>query len=144
MKHNENELPGFNSFCRALQVDQGIKIIPRIYDSAQAERFLPTSRRFNRYDLERVGKEGLVKEIRPLPNRCMWLWFCAEITWDGNVVPCCEDEEAEFVMGNVFQEDLSAIWNNKSYLDFRRRILSNQKGISICRKCLGLPVPLLH
>lgn len=144
MKHNENELKDFNGFCEDLNVDKGIKIIPRIYNVGHAEMFLPKSKEFNKYDLGRIqrGVESML--VRRLPNRCMWLWFCTEITWDGNVVPCCEDEEARFVMGNVFKEDLSSIWNNKSYKDFRRRILSNQSDIAICRNCLGLPAPLLN
>jgi radical SAM protein with 4Fe4S-binding SPASM domain len=144
MKHNEKSLKEFGSFCRDLDVDEGVKIIPRLYTIDQAERFLPEDKRFNRYDLEGIRRKSILKPLRHLPNGCFWLWFCTEITWEGNIIPCCEDEEAEFVMGNIFQEDLRSIWNNGRYIEFRRKILNGQKDIPICRYCLGLPPPLLN
>ncbi len=144
MKHNENQLKDFNNFWRNLQVDEGIEIMPRIYNYAHAKIFLPQNKKFNKYFLSETQDMEMPTVIRKLKNSCMWLWFCAEITWDGNVLPCCEDEEAQFIMGNVFKENLKTIWNNKKYKEFRRCILNSQNKIFICRSCLGMHSPLLN
>ena len=36
-----------------------------------------------------------------LPDRCARLWFNPVITWDGKVIPCCFDKNAEYVMGDL-------------------------------------------
>ncbi len=42
------------------------------------------------------------------------------VTWDGNVLPCCQDYKDKVIMGNVFRRSLIDIWNNKKYQKFRK------------------------
>ena len=51
-------------------------------------------------------------------------WFNPVITWDGKVVPCCFDKDAEYVMGDLNQDSFREIWNGTKYRIFRKSILS--------------------
>jgi len=46
-------------------------------------------------------------------------------------------------MGNILNENLKDIWNNKRYRTFRKQILTNQKNIPICQLCNGFGLPHL-
>lgn len=144
MKHNEHQLKDFDELCKKLKVDEGVKITPRVYSLDHAGEFLPKKRKFNRYELEEFRDKKVLALLRRFRNDCKWLWFCTEITWNGDVLPCCEDEEANFVMGNIFKEDLASIWNNDKYKEFRKKILKKQKDVFICSRCLGMSLPLLN
>ncbi|MEO0585017.1 MAG: SPASM domain-containing protein, partial [Bacteroidota bacterium] len=71
----------------------------------------------------------------PLHNQCWKLWQGAEITWDGKVLPCCFDKDAEFEMGNVGETDFRSIWESPSYQAFRQQILHSRQQIDMCRNC---------
>ena len=70
-----------------------------------------------------------------LPDRCARLWFNPVITWDGKVLPCCFDKDADHIMGDLNQESFRDIWNGAKYRLFRRILLSDRSSIEICRNC---------
>lgn len=70
-----------------------------------------------------------------LPRHCFRMWSSCVITWDGNVVPCCFDKNAETSFGNLRDSSFKEIWRSKAYKDFRRMILEKREQISICTNC---------
>ena len=66
-----------------------------------------------------------------------------KILWSGEVVPCCRDAQGEMVMGNIFQEDISRIWNGPRYRSFRKKLLKQPAEIGICHLCSGYGFPNL-
>lgn len=42
---------------------------------------------------------------------CTYPWRSVVVLWDGRVVPCCRDANADYVLGNLQTETLQAIWN---------------------------------
>jgi len=56
------------------------------------------------------------------------------VRWNGDVVPCCYDLTSCAVLGNIADADLSAIWENDNYREFRRAI-RNQTPTTLCAKC---------
>jgi MoaA/NifB/PqqE/SkfB family radical SAM enzyme len=60
--------------------------------------------------------------------RCYWPWFSTVVKWNGEVIPCCTFRQgAQYAaggdtrgFGNVFETDLSAIWNGPAYRAARR------------------------
>jgi radical SAM protein with 4Fe4S-binding SPASM domain len=70
-------------------------------------------------------------EIR---NACDHVENTVTIGWNGDVVSCCYDLTSRFVLGNIHQDDLSAIWNNKRYLGLRQSI-AKMKFIPLCANC---------
>jgi radical SAM protein with 4Fe4S-binding SPASM domain len=69
------------------------------------------------------------------PDRCARLWFNPVITWDGKVIPCCFDKDAEYIMGDMIVESFREIWNGQKFRDFRKGVMKNRQGIEICRNC---------
>lgn len=76
---------------------------------------------------------------------CYWLWSDPHIKWDGTVVPCCQDVNAEYPLGNISEEPLGVLWNSDKMLWLRERHISGKQGeIPLCRDCNmyqpGLPL----
>ncbi len=72
-------------------------------------------------------------------NRCPWPWSGAFVAADGDVVPCCVVGNSEVAkMGNLHEEPMREIWNNRHYQSLRRRI-ANDDVPDYCRTCYGLP-----
>lgn len=70
-----------------------------------------------------------------IENKCWRMWQGAVVTWDGKVVPCCFDKDAQFVMGNLQKESLSSIWESELYQKFRGQLLLDRSQLEICRNC---------
>ena len=71
------------------------------------------------------------------PQRiCLLPWFSLYITVDGDVRPCCSFGEGEtLVLGNLFEESFSEIWNGLKYRDLRQRALDRSLSYTVCRNC---------
>jgi radical SAM protein with 4Fe4S-binding SPASM domain len=103
----------------------------QILDNANIGSWLPLNERFRRYR----KKDGEFVTKNSLPDRCARLWFNPVITWDGKVIPCCFDKDAEYVMGDLNTDSFREIWNGPKYRIFRKSILSGRHMIEICRNC---------
>jgi len=83
----------------------------------------------------KIGTDGKVKINSKLPDRCFRLWSSCVITWDGNVVPCCFDKNADYSMGNIYRQQMSQIWKSRAYNNFREKVFTDRKNIDICCNC---------
>jgi radical SAM protein with 4Fe4S-binding SPASM domain len=103
------------------------------FSKEDIKKYLPENKKYSRYfvDSNKVISKTEVK------NQCDFLWDEIVVNWDGSIVPCCFDMNNLFVFGNAFKEKIKNIWNNKKYISFRRRILTNKKSIPLCRDCPG-------
>jgi radical SAM protein with 4Fe4S-binding SPASM domain len=63
------------------------------------------------------------------------MWQGCVITWDGRVVPCCFDKDAEHAMGTIGETAFQEIWFGERYEAFRQQIFSNRAGLEMCRNC---------
>ena len=82
----------------------------------------------------RKYEPGIPQE--PPQRVCLLPWFSLYITVDGNVRPCCSFGEGEtFVLGNLFEESFSEIWNSEKYQRLRRQALDRQLRYTVCRNC---------
>ena len=93
--------------------------------------WLPENKEFRRYEL----KDGVYMIRNRLPARCARLWFNPVVTWDGKVVPCCFDKDAEHIMGDLRQDSFRDIWNGSKYRLFRKILLTDRVSTDICRNC---------
>jgi hypothetical protein len=60
-------------------------------------------------------------------------------------VPCCFDKNAQNEIGILNGKAFSDIWHSEKYSNFRRRILSNRKSVSMCTNCTeGLKVNIFE
>jgi len=127
---NEFQRRQVKDFGKSLGVDKiSIKSMQLISED-KASEWIPMKN--SRY---MVNAQGKVMIKNKLPNRCFRMWNSCVITWDGDIVPCCFDKNADHSMGNIRSSDLYEIWKNPAYQNFRKKVLSNRKDISICRNC---------
>ena len=153
LRSNENLLDEMRQLARDLGVYRLEFKSAQFYDFEQGNELMPEDRRFSRYErIESADKDpqsedrnsksevknggGRQYKIRnPLRNACFRMWSSCEITWDGKVVPCCFDKDAEHVMGDLTKQSFREIWRSERYRQFRKQILTNRKGVEMCRNC---------
>jgi radical SAM protein with 4Fe4S-binding SPASM domain len=132
MKHNESEIDQIKKITEELGVDQLQIKTAQIYDETDVQNLLPENKKYTRYETDENGK---LKIKNNLLNQCWKMWHSAVITWDGNVVPCCFDKDAQHQLGNVKEKSFMEIWKNESYHRFRKKLNISRKEIEICKNC---------
>jgi radical SAM protein with 4Fe4S-binding SPASM domain len=70
-----------------------------------------------------------------MSNHCWRLWSTCVFTWDGKIVPCCFDKDAQYQMGELSKNEFKTIWKSGLYSDFRQKVLKNRQSIDICSNC---------
>lgn len=62
------------------------------------------------------------------------------ISWDGQIVFCCNDYFVSGNLGNVKDTKLIDIWNTEKYKELRRGIKKGQYVLEVCKRCFyGTP-----
>lgn len=129
-KLNEGQIPQVRKLARKFKSSLSLKSM-QINAKEDIASWIPIKERFRRYKL----KNGGYVNKNSLPDRCARLWLSPVITWDGKVLPCCFDKNAEYVMGDLNQDSFREIWNGPKYRIFRKSILTGRHMIEICRNC---------
>ncbi|MEN3040557.1 MAG: radical SAM/SPASM domain-containing protein [Bacteroidia bacterium] len=131
-RHNQHEVEDFRRWGRQIGADltrvktaQILDLTPEAY-----ERWIPENA--GRYIR---AEDGTVRLRELIPNRCWRLWRSAEITWDGQVLPCCFDKNAEYAFGSLADSSFLDIWHRARAEDFRRQVFQARENIDICRNC---------
>jgi radical SAM protein with 4Fe4S-binding SPASM domain len=129
-RYNEDQIEKAHEFAREVNARLKLKSM-QLISGEDAYDWMPANKLYRRYTMG----EGSIRVKSKLPDRCFRLWMNPVITWDGKVIPCCFDKDAEFVMGDLNTESFRTIWNGERYKDFRRRLLNDRKSIAICSNC---------
>lgn len=67
---------------------------------------------------------------------CPYPWASLVVASNGDVVACCRDLEHRTVLGNLFQEDLEAIWRGPRYRELRKNLAEGRpQENAACRNC---------
>lgn len=132
MRHNEHQMNQMREFAKRAGVDKLTFKTAQVYNFGSENSIIPDLKSKSRYRQTSDGKWVLRKKIR---NRCHRIWSSLVITWDGKVVPCCYDKNADYQTGNLLEESLTEIWKNHLYSSFRNHVLKKRAEIDICRNC---------
>ena len=132
MRHNEYQMQEMREFAKQAGVDKLSFKTAQVYNFNAESTIIPTLKSKSRYRQSSDGKWVMARKIR---NRCHRIWSSLVITWDGKVVPCCYDKNADHQTGNLLDEPLSEIWKNQKYTAFRKQVLKNRSETEICRNC---------
>jgi len=130
--HNEHQIPEMKELVKGLGADKLEIKTAQVYGFENDGALIPENPDYSRYSR---GEEGLWKIKKPMRNHCFRMWSGAVITWDGRVVPCCFDKDAEHQLGLLADHSFKEIWRSKAYNEFRMKILKDRKRIDICRNC---------
>ena len=141
MKQNEHQYEQVLEYGKDVGVDKVVFKTMQVSSKENAEKFLPQNKDYRRYNMH----DGDYKIKSKLENHCFALWRTSVITWDGKVVPCCFDKDAEHEIGNLSNNSFSEIWKSEAYINFRSKILGGRKNIDMCNNCTeGLKVNILE
>lgn len=131
-KPNEHQIEDVRRLAREIGVDQVVFKTAQIYDYEHGSPLIPTKDRYSRY---RRNEDGTWSIKNALDDHCWKMWHSCVITWDGKVVPCCFDKDAQYVMGDLSRERFEDVWRSQKYYAFRQTLLTSRKEIEMCRNC---------
>ncbi|MBD3226173.1 MAG: radical SAM protein [Caldithrix sp.] len=139
-KHNQDEIDRLIEIARENKVNRIAFKTAQVYSEEQAKEYLPEDAQFLRYEFDgqSISMRGEIE------NWCKRLWLNTTVNWDGSISPCCFDKDADYAMAHLFDQKKSfkEIWKNGDYMQFRKQVLSNRKGIEMCGNCTeGLEEP---
>lgn len=132
VRPNEHQVAEVQQLGRTLGVDKVVLKSAQIYEFQQGSPLIPTQETYSRYQRQ---ADGTYRIKNPLDNQCWRLWQGAEITWDGRVIPCCFDKDAQYQMGKMPETPFHEIWKSPAYEAFRASILQSRSQIDICQNC---------
>ncbi len=132
VRPNEHQLEDVKSLARQIGVDDVWFKTAQVYDyHTDPHSLIPVNERYSRY---KKTKEGYQFKGH-LANHCWRLWHSPVITWDGLVVPCCFDKDAQHRLGDLKKKSFKEIWRSKDYHTFRAQVLKGRKEVDICANC---------
>lgn len=126
-RYNENQVARIREFAAVKVVKLSLKSM-QIY--GDKEYWMPSSETFRRYRMI----DGSYSIKGKMPEICARLWFNPVITWDGKVLPCCFDKDAEHVMGDINSDSFRNSWHGPVFKDFRKKLLTGERT-EICGNC---------
>ena len=81
-------------------------------------------------------KNGICSIVNGFRNRVL------QITWKGDVIPCCFDYNTEIILGNLIDQELSTIFSSKKYFSFIDCHKKNKLELfAPCNKCQKCFIP---
>lgn len=132
VKPNQHQIDDVKKLAKEIGIDSvGLKTA-QIYDYHNGSPLIPTIDYYSRY---KNNKNGTFSIKNKLLDHCWKMWHSCVITWDGLVVPCCFDKDAEYVMGDLKKQTFNQIWTSSEYTDFRKSLLKSRSEIEMCKNC---------
>ncbi|MDP4586660.1 MAG: radical SAM protein, partial [Flavobacteriales bacterium] len=119
---NEHQIEDAKALAEQMGMDEIRFKSAQLYDYENGNPLMPQNEDYSRY---RLGADGKWKIKNKLLNQCWKMWHSCVVTWDGKVVPCCFDKDAQHPMGSA-NEGFKATWRGVAYHQFRTQILSGR------------------
>ncbi|HIP32162.1 MAG TPA: radical SAM protein [Crocinitomicaceae bacterium] len=132
VKPNEHEIPQVFELGKEMGIDEVRIKSAQLYDYENGNPLMPENEKYSRYKLQANGTYKLKYKTG---NHCWRMWSSSVLTWDGKIVPCCFDKDAQHVLGSIGDQTFKKTWNSEKYRSFRQAILSNRNEIDICKNC---------
>ena len=90
--------------------------------------------------VQNIGELGNFSKCCNERSVCVEPWRGMVIGWDGIVVPCCNDFDYRYVLGDLKKQSLYKIWNSEEMQTLRKLHRKGEwKSIEICKQC---PIPV--
>lgn len=133
VKPNEHQIEDVKRLANEIGVDEVRFKTAQVYDyTNDPNKLIPTIQKYSRY---RKNQQGDMEFKNALHNHCWRLWHATVISWDGLVVPCCFDKDAQHTLGDLKGKSFKEVWHNDKYKRFREQVLLSRKNIDICANC---------
>ena len=89
---------GKGQFRKEIGVDEVKLKTAQVYEYENGNPLIPTIEKYSRYAKQRDGSYVVKNELL---DHCWKLWHSCVITWDGIIVPCCFDKDAQHRLGDL-------------------------------------------
>ncbi|MCC9135703.1 SPASM domain-containing protein [Pontibacter silvestris] len=132
VRPNEHQLEDVKKLAKELGVDEVVFKTAQIYDYEQGSPLIPTIDYYSRYKNNGNGSYSIKNKLL---NHCWRMWHSCVITWDGLVVPCCFDKDAEYRQGDLKLSSFKEVWRGAKYNQFRQALLRSRAEIEMCKNC---------
>lgn len=132
VKPNEHQVEEVQRLAKEMGVDEVKLKTAQVYDYEYGNQLIPEQGQFSRY---RQRPNGTWEVKNRLLNHCWKLWHACVITWDGKVVPCCFDKDANHQLGDLQSIPFREVWQSAPYRQFRQAVLRSRSEIDICANC---------
>lgn len=132
VRHNEHQLDDITKLAREIGVDEVAFKTAQVYDYENGNDLIPENMKYSRYRQSENGKWEIKNNLL---NHCWKLWHSCVVTWDGRIVPCCFDKDAEYLMGDLKKNTFNTIWKSSVYNNFRASVLRSRSEIEMCKNC---------
>ncbi len=132
VKPNEHQIPEVYELAKEIGIDEVKLKTAQIYDYKNGHELIPDQDKYSRYQRNDDDTYSLKNS---LVNQCWKMWHSCVITWDGVVVPCCFDKDANHQLGDLKEQSFKDIWQGDHYKDFRTKLLKGRNQIEICTNC---------
>jgi radical SAM protein with 4Fe4S-binding SPASM domain len=131
-KTNQHQVGEIQKIASQLGIDHLSLKTAQIYDYSMKSALIPDNPEWRRYQLR---PDGVFQIENNLDHHCWRMWSSSVITWDGRIVPCCFDKDANHQMGKLGNLSFRQIWRGEPYNSFRKQILLSRDEIEICSNC---------
>lgn len=132
VKPNEHQIDEVKEMAREYGVDEIRLKTAQFYDYEQGNSLMPSIEKYRRY---RQKSDGSFAIKNKMLNTCWRMWSSTVFTWDGKVVPCCFDKDAQHVLGDLQKESFEKVWTSDAYQGFRKAVFTQRAEIDICKNC---------
>ena len=132
VRPNEHQIDELHQLAKTYGVDKVALKTAQIYDYEEGNDLIPTQDKYSRYREIAPGKFEIKNKLL---DHCWKMWSSCVITWDGKVIPCCFDKDAQHALGSVRESSFNSIWQSASYHSFRKTLLSGRSKIEMCKNC---------
>lgn len=132
VKANEHQIDQVQQLADEIGIDEVRFKTAQVYDYANGNELIPDNEAYSRYVKQ---KDGTYRVKYVGGNHCWRMWSSSVITFDGQVVPCCFDKDAEHPLGSLQERSFREIWKSPEYTGFRKAVLSDRNQIEICTNC---------
>lgn len=132
VRPNEHQTQDVLKLAKELGVDEVRFKTAQVYDFENGNPLIPHNEKYARYRQLPSGKWAIKNKLL---NHCWRMWQGCVITWNGAVVPCCFDKDAQHQLGKFPEKSFTEIWESPAYKHFRSAVLTDRQSIDICKNC---------
>lgn len=130
---NEHQIAEAKMLAKKLKVNKiEFKTLQLTNNQQDKNNLIPEKAKYARYLKDRNEN---IRFKWNLANKCFRMWQSCVITWDGDIIPCCFDKNANHSMGKLNYESLKQVWRNNKYNKFRKGIFLKRRQFNICLNC---------
>lgn len=129
-RHNEHQIASAGRFSKDVKAKLRLKSM-QIINNERIDFWMPKNEEYRRY----IKKNGNYIIKNALSNNCLRLWLNPVVTWDGKVLPCCFDKNADHILGDLNESSFREIWYGEKNKIFRDSVLTDRRSIEICCNC---------